>query len=168
MAAMHPCERVGLEFMDSAPFRVVTTADFPILPAQLFEVLSDTDVWPQWFEVVKKAAWTSPEPHRVGSTRIILMRGEVTAVEEFIAWKPNSHLAFRFNECSDPKVRASAEEYRIAPTAQGCRLTWTVAQNPVGASWFAKWVARRVMNHTYGRALASLRHHTDRRFGTVL
>ncbi|MDA2890294.1 SRPBCC family protein [Mycolicibacterium sp. BiH015] len=146
----------------------MTTADFPIAPAQLFEVLSDTPAWPEWFDVVKKAAWKSPAPYGVGSTRIILMRGEVTAVEEFIAWETPAHLAFRFNECSDPRVRASAEDYRIEPTAQGCRLTWTMAQNPVGASWFARWVARRVMKRTYGRALVSLRRYTDQRFGTVL
>ena len=39
-----------------------------------------------------------------------------------------------------------------------------MAQNPVGASWFVKWVAGRVMNHTYDRALVSLRRYTDRRY----
>lgn len=148
--ATHPC--VGLDFIDDAPFRLVTSAEFPVLPAQLFEVLSETPAWPEWFDV----------------TRIILMRGKVTAVEEFIAWKASSHLAFRFNECSDPRVRASAEEYRIEPTAQGCQLTSTMAPNPVGASRFPRWVARRVMMHTYRRALVSLRRYTEQRFGTVL
>ncbi len=165
---MHSCERVGLEFIENAPYRIVNTADFAVPPSRLFEVLSDNDAWPQWFEVIKAATWTSPEPHGIGATRTIVMNGNVTATEEFIAWTPHSHLAFRFNECNSQRVRAAAEEYRIEPIPGGCRLTWTMAQYPLTKSRLTTMLARRVMNRACLRALVSLRHYTDRGFGTVL
>jgi len=168
MKAMHPCERVGLEFFESAPYRIVHTADFPVPPARLFEVLSDGAAWPQWFEVVKSATWTSPEPHGVGSTRTVVMNGNVTATEEFIAWEPHRHLAFRFNECNSARVRGSAEEYRIETSADGCRLTWTMAQYPVTSSRLMTKLAKHLMDKACRRALVSLREYTDRRFGMVL
>jgi hypothetical protein len=165
---LHPCERVGPDFIENASFRVVTGIDLPVLPSQLFDVLTDVEAWPQWFEVVTEAGWLSSAPHGVGSTRTVVMRGNVVATEEFIVWIPDSQLTFRFNECSNPRIRASAEEYRVEPTTQGCRLTWTVAQDPPGASWFTRFVARRVMNRTYRRALVNLRTYTNRRFGMVV
>ncbi|MFC7674089.1 SRPBCC family protein [Mycolicibacterium sp. GCM10028919] len=168
MSALHPCERVGPDFIANASFRVVTGIELPVLPAQLFEVLTDVEAWPRWFEVVTEAGWISSAPHGVGSTRTVVMRGQVVATEEFIVWDADSHLVFRFNQCSNPRVRASAEEYRIEPTSRGCRLTWTVAQDPSDASWFTRFVARRVMNRTYRQALVNLRTYTDRRFGIVI
>lgn len=165
---MYPCEPVGVEFIGDAPFRIVSSIELPILPSQLFDVLTDVEAWPQWFEVITRAAWASASPHGVGSTRTVVMRGDVAATEQFLAWTPNSHLMFRFNECSNPKVRASAEEYRIEPTKDGCRLTWTMAQNPVGASWLVRFLARRVMNRTYRNALVELQRYSAHRFGTVL
>ena len=165
---MYPCEPVGVEFIHDAPYRIVNSIELPILPSQLFDVLTDVDAWPQWFEVITRAAWTSAGPHGIGSTRTIVMRGDVAATEQFLAWKPNSHLIFRFNDCSNPNVRASAEEYRIEPTTDGCRLTWTMAQNPVGASWLMGILIRRIMNRTYRNALVELQRYTARRFGTVL
>jgi len=59
--AMHPCERVDLDFIDSAPFRFVSTVDLTITPVQLFEVLDDAESWPQWATAITKVTWTSPE-----------------------------------------------------------------------------------------------------------
>ena len=46
--AMKPCERVELDFVDSAPFRFVSTVDLPIMPEQVWEVLDDAESWPHW------------------------------------------------------------------------------------------------------------------------
>jgi hypothetical protein len=35
-------------------------------------------------------------------------------------------MAFRFNESSTSALAAFAEDYRIEPTAHGCRLTWSL------------------------------------------
>ena len=74
--AMKACERVGLEFIDSAPFRFVSTVDLPITPEQVWEVLDDAESWPHWATVITKVTWTSPEPHGVGTTRVVNMRGD--------------------------------------------------------------------------------------------
>ena len=44
--AMKACEHVGLDFIDSAPFRFASTVDLTITPEQLFEVLADAESWP--------------------------------------------------------------------------------------------------------------------------
>jgi hypothetical protein len=75
--AMKPCERVGLDFIDSAPFRFVSTVDLTITPEQLFEVLDDAESWPQWATAITKVTWTSPQPHGVGTTRTVDMRGGI-------------------------------------------------------------------------------------------
>ena len=162
---MHPCRRVGLDFFDSAPFRVTNSTELPIAAAQLFEVLTDVQAWPRWFAVITDAQWTSPAPHRAGSTRRITTRRGLEAVEEFIAWTPHSHLAFRLNESTNPRAGASAEQYRIESTERGCKLTWTVAEDPIDPPWWARRTGRFAMNHVYRKALKDLRSYTDQRFG---
>ena len=54
-------------------------------------------VWPRWHV----ATWPNALPSRggVGTTRTVDMRGMVVN-EEFLAWDPYSHMAFRGTECS--------------------------------------------------------------------
>src|SRR5690349_5410478 len=102
--AMHQCERIGPDFIDSAPFRFVSTVDLPITPEQLFEVLADAESWPQWATAITKVTWTSPEPRGIGTTRTVNMRGGIVGDVgappacggEFLAWEPFAHIAFRF------------------------------------------------------------------------
>lgn len=54
-----PCERVELDFIESAPYRFVSTVDLPITPQQLFEVLEDAESWPHWATVITRVTWTS-------------------------------------------------------------------------------------------------------------
>lgn len=59
---MHPCERVDLGFIDSAPHRFRNSVDLAITPEQLFEVFADAESWPQWAPVITNVTWTSPLP----------------------------------------------------------------------------------------------------------
>lgn len=52
--AMKPCERVGLDFVASAPFSFVSTIDLPITPEQVWEVLDDAESWPDWATVITR------------------------------------------------------------------------------------------------------------------
>lgn len=72
---MHPCERVDLSFIETAPYRFRNSVDLAITPEQLFEVLSDAESWPRWAKVITEVTWTSPEPRGVGTTRVVEMRG---------------------------------------------------------------------------------------------
>ncbi|MBB5160447.1 hypothetical protein HNP02_000375 [Mycobacterium sp. AZCC_0083] len=119
MAESHPktyqCEHVDLDFIASAPFRFVSTVDLAITPEQLFEVLADAESWPHWATLITKVVWTSPEPRSIGTTRTVSMRGNIVGDEEFIAWEPFSHMAFRFNQSTSNALSAFAEDYRVVP-----------------------------------------------------
>lgn len=161
---MFPCDRVDLSFIDSAPFVYRNSVDLAITPEQLFEVLADAQSWPRWASVITKVTWTSPEPRGVGTTRVVEMRGGLVGNEEFLAWEPFSHMAFRFNECSTQAVAAFAEDYRVEVIPGGCRLTWTVAQQPAGPARLAMYVVGPLLNLGLRRFLRNLRNYTDTRF----
>lgn len=163
----HPCQRVDTGFIETAPYRFANTVELAITPEQLFEVLADADAWPQWASVITDVTWTSPQPYGVGTTRTVTMRGGIVGYEEFIAWQPHTYLAFRFNEASTRTLRAFAEDYRVSPTAGGCRLTWTMAIEPLGPARLGLWLGRPVMQWMLGRFLRRLRRYTDQRFATV-
>lgn len=158
---MFDCERVGLDFIDSAPVVFRNSVDLAITPEQLFEVLSDAAAWPRWATVITKVTWTSPEPRGVGTTRVVEMRGGIVGNEEFLAWEPFTHMAFRFNECSTRSVAAFAEDYRVQVIPGGCRLTWTMAQKPAGPAKLAMAVVGTLLNLALRRFLRNLRSYTD-------
>lgn len=165
---MFPCERVDLSFVDpdsgQAPFLYRNSVDLAITPEQLFEVLSDAESWPSWAPVITKVTWTSLPPFRVGTTRTVEMRGGLVGNEEFIAWEPFSHMAFRFNECSTQAVAAFAEDYRVEVIPGGCRLTWTMAQKPAGPARLGMMLFGPLLNLGLRRFLRKLRSYTDARF----
>ncbi len=165
---MKPCDRVGLDFIDSAPVRFVSTVDLAITPEQLFEVLADAESWPQWATAITKVTWTSPGPRGVGTTRTVNMRGGIVGDEEYLAWEPYSHMAFRFNEASTGSIAAFAEDYRVVPTAGGCHLTWVMAMKPNGvAGRLGMAVGRPVMARVFQKFLYNLRSYTDKRYATA-
>jgi carbon monoxide dehydrogenase subunit G len=164
---MHPCERVDLDFIDNAPFRFRNSVDLAITPEQVFEVLADAEAWPRWASVITKVTWTSPEPRGVGTTRIVEMRGGIVGNEEYLAWEPFTHMAFRFNECSTKAVAAFAEDYRVEAIPGGCRLTWTMAQKATGPARLAMGVTGPLLNLALRRFLSNLRRYTDSRFAAT-
>ncbi|TDK92654.1 SRPBCC family protein [Mycobacterium paragordonae] len=164
---MHPCERVDLSFIETAPYRFRNSVDLAITPEQLFEVLGDAESWPRWAKVITKVTWTSPEPRGIGTTRVVEMRGGIVGDEEFIAWEPFTHMAFRFNECSTKAVAAFAEDYRVDVIPGGCRLTWTMAQKPARGAGLGMAVFGPLLNLALRRFLRNLRTYTDTRFAAT-
>ena len=116
--------------------------------------------------MITKVTWTSPEPRGVGTTRTVKMRG-IVGDEEFIAWEPFTHMAFRFNECSAPVFAALAEDYRVEVIPGGCRLTWTMAQKPARAARMAMPMLAPLLNFVLRRFLRNLRTYTDTRFAAA-
>ncbi|MFV8052382.1 SRPBCC family protein [Mycobacterium sp. 48b] len=166
MARTYQCERVELDFIDRAPFRFVSTVDLAITPEQLFEVLSDATSWPHWATVITNVEWTSPEPRGIGTTRTVTMRGHIVGDEEFLAWEPFSHMAFRFNTSTSNAISAFAEDYRVVETADGCHLTWVMAMKPRGlAGRLGMTMGRPVMAWLFQRFLYNLRRYSNERYG---
>lgn len=164
MAKTYPCQKVELDFIDAAPVRFVSKVDLAITPKQLFEVLGDAASWPHWARVITKVVWTSPEPRGVGTTRTVTMRGNIVGDEEFIAWEPYSHMAFRFNQSNSNAISAFAEDYRVVETAEGCHLTWVMAMKPSGlAGKLGMILGQPVMGWLFQRFLHNLRRYTDAR-----
>ncbi len=164
---MHPCERVDLSFIETAPYRFCNSVDLTITPEQLFEVLADADSWPRWATVITKVTWTSPQPRGIGTTRVVEMRGDIIGDEEFIAWEPLRHMAFRFNRCSTKAVAAFAEDYRVQAIPGGCRLTWTMAQRPARGAGLGMALFGPLLNRALRRFLRNLRTYTDARFAAT-
>ena len=164
----YPCEHVDLAFVESAPFRFVSTVDLAITPEQLFEILADAESWPHWATVITKVVWTSPEPRGVGTTRTVSMRGNIVGDEEFIAWEPFSHMAFRFNESTSNAISAFAEDYRVVRTETGCHLTWVMAMKPAGlAGRLGMTLGQPVMAWLFQRFLHNLRRYAGERYAVT-
>ena len=74
-------------------------------------------------------------------------------------------MAFRFNESTTGAIAAFAEDSRVVPTPDGCRLTWIMAMKPNGvAGRFGLFIGRPVMGWMFQRFLHNLRRYTDERF----
>ncbi|MBU8815645.1 SRPBCC family protein [Mycolicibacterium goodii] len=165
MPRTRECDRVDLDFVDRAPFRFVSTVDLTITPEQLFEVLADETSWPRWATVITDVEWTSPQPRGVGTTRTVRMRGNIVGHEEFLAWEPFTHMAFRFNSTTSNAISAFAEDYRVVETPQGCHLTWVMAIKPSGlAGRLGMLLGKPVMAWLFQRFLHNLRRYSDARY----
>ncbi|WP_372736185.1 SRPBCC family protein [Nocardioides sp.] len=157
---MHPCKKVDLDFFDSAPMTFTNTVSISLAPEELFDFLARADTWSRWAKVITDVEYTSPEPRGVGTTRVVTMRGGIVGDEEFLAWEPGVHLAFRFNSSSTSTLVAFLEDYRIVPTETGCDLTWSLAQETKGASKFLSPVTRPLTNMMFKHFLKNLQKVT--------
>lgn len=167
MTILHPCDKVGMEFVDTAPHRYANSVDLAITPRQLFEVFADAEAWPRWAKVITGVEWTSPLPPGVGSTRRVHMRGGLVGTEEFLLWEPGTRMGFRFNQASEKSIRAFAERYDVVETAEGCRLTWTLALDVAGPGRFFMPVSGLASNLAFRWFLRNLRRYTAERFASA-
>jgi hypothetical protein len=157
---MHPCRKVDLDYLRTAPVRFSNAVDIALTPDELFGVLAHADTWPRWAKVITHVDYTSPEPHGVGTTRTVTMRGGLVGEEEFLAWEPGRRLAFRFNAASTSALDAFLEDYTIVPTASGCALTWALAQELTGPSKALAPLSRPVTDLVLKRFLRNLQKLT--------
>ncbi|MEZ5269480.1 MAG: SRPBCC family protein [Microthrixaceae bacterium] len=115
------CEKVGLEFFDTAPTCHRATKEIAATPEQIFAVLLDADLLGEVATLIT-VDWTSGFPIEVGSTRTVHMKGGLIGYEEFIAYEHGRRMAFRFNEVSKDGVQAFAEDYQVTELPPGrCR-----------------------------------------------
>ena len=153
---LHPCQKVEVDWLDRAPLRFSNDIDIALSPDELFGVLARADTWPRWAKVIKHVEYTSPEPHGVGTTRVVTMTGGMVGDEEFLAWEPGRRMAFRFNSSATTSLGAFLENYRLEPVAGGTRLTWELGMELAGPSKVLSPLTRPVTNAMFRRFLRSL------------
>ncbi|MET7569135.1 SRPBCC family protein [Streptomyces sp. NPDC005492] len=114
---------VGLDFIDSAPVRLVFVAEMSAAPDAVFHALND-DVpgWAEWFASVTQARSLDD-----GAGRDIRLKGGGHFRETVIAAKEPEVYAYRVDETNAPGARALAEEWRLVPVGGGTRIQWTFA-----------------------------------------
>ncbi|HEY3477655.1 MAG TPA: SRPBCC family protein [Streptomyces sp.] len=119
-----PLRDVELDFLDSAPVRLVFTAALAASPEPVYHALAvDTEGWSRWFDAVVSAR---PTPHG----REVVLSGGVRFEETVLAADEPSRYAYRADTVNAPGVRALLEEWRVVPApgaAGGSVLRWTVA-----------------------------------------
>lgn len=164
MARMRDLQLVDDGFVETAPHRYANSVDLRITPEQLFEVFADADAWPRWVSSLTKVTWTSPQPFGAGTTRTVGIRGGVVGDEEFFTWDAPTRIAFRFNAASTRLVTAFSERYDVVPTADGCRLTWSLGIDVPGPLRRPVALARPVVDMVFRGDLARLRRYTDARY----
>jgi len=129
------CEKVGLDYFETAPVRWEATEVIRATPEEIFAVFLDGPSWTKWVFAITDVKWTSPFPIDVGSTRSVHMRGGLVGHEEFIAWEPGKRMAFRFNEVSKGGIDAFAEDYTVTDIGDGrCVVDWVMAMTPGGST----------------------------------
>jgi len=161
MTKKFPCQRVDLRFFDTAPVRFTNSIEINATPAKIFAIFEDGESWPVWAPVIKKVTWTSTKPFGLGTTRSVDTLGGVTGYEEFIAWEHGKRMAFRFNEATQGGMDAFGEDYIVETTANGCRVTWTVAMSPTGINRFVMPLSKPVMKLMFGKFLKNLKKYAE-------
>lgn len=124
------CDKVGVEFFDTAPTIHRKSVEIMASPDDVFEAFLDADAWVKWALPIKRVDWTSGFPIEVGSTRDVHMMGGLVGHEEFIVYDHPKRMAFRFNEASKDGIKAFAEDYQVTDLGAGrCRVEWTMAMD---------------------------------------
>ncbi|WP_306338277.1 SRPBCC family protein [Streptomyces sp. KL118A] len=114
---------VGLDFIQSAPVRLVFSREVAASPDAVYRALAD-DVtgWPQWFSAV-----TLCRPTGGGAGREVRLKGGTRFQESILAAEGPERYAYRIDETNTPGLRALVEEWRLSPVGTGTRVQWTFA-----------------------------------------
>jgi len=157
--AVPSLQPVDAEFLDSAPFRVVTEVLVSAPIEACWSLLVDQASWPQWFDdmsTVEANPWLWTEP---GQTRQVTVN-KLKVDEVAISLEPQREYAFSITKWPLPIAKRAAEGVRLVDRTDGesprTQLTY------IGAfelTWFSKWlepILQRRFNAAWGPALQNL------------
>lgn len=150
---------VGLDFIQSAPVRLVFARVVSAPPEAVFRALAeDMPGWPEWFSAV-----TLARPAEGGTGREIRLKGGTRFQETVIAAEPAEVYTYRVDETNAPGVRALVEEWRLTPHGTGTRVQWTWAADGTAAFRFAVKLGRPGLGRAFRDAVVKL----DRRLASA-
>lgn len=160
--ATHECDKVGMEYFDSAPVRFTASEEIDVSAQRLFDIFLDAESWTRWVTAITDVEWTSPVPVEVGSTRSVTMVGRMVGHEEFIAWDEPHRMAFRFNSATMKGTSAFGEDYRVTEISDDrCRVDWVMAMTPAGPGRYTMPLVKPIMAAFIRRTLRALKKYAE-------
>ncbi|GAA3997893.1 SRPBCC family protein [Streptomyces marokkonensis] len=143
---------VGLDFVETAPVRLVFARELSAAPGPVFRALAeDVPGWTTWFSAV-----TFARPTGEGAGREIRLKGGTRFVETVLAAERPEVYAYRVDATNVPGARAMAEEWRLAPAGAGTRVRWTFAVDGTAPFRFVLNRARPGLERAFRDAVTSL------------
>jgi uncharacterized protein YndB with AHSA1/START domain len=143
---------VGLEFVATAPVRLVFDRQISAAPEAVFRALAeDVPGWAEWFAAVKLA-----RPLHGGARREVRLKGGARFLETVLSAEEPEVYAYRVDVTNAPGVRALAEEWRLVPSGTGTRVRWTFAADGPAAFRFGLTLARAGLGRAFRDAVSSL------------
>ena len=143
---------VGIEFVETAPVRLVFVREISAPPEAVFRALAeDVPGWADWFSAV-----TLARPVGDGARREVRLRGGTRFEETVLAAKEPEVYAYRVDVTNAPGVRALAEEWRLAPAGTGTRVRWTFAADGPAPFRLALRLGRAGLGRTFRGAVTTL------------
>jgi uncharacterized protein YndB with AHSA1/START domain len=150
---------VGIEFVETAPVRLVFAREISASPDAVFRALAeDVPGWTEWFGAV-----TLARPLADGARREIRLKGGTRFQETILAAEEPEVYAYRIDVTNAPGARAMAEEWRLAPAGTGTRVRWTFAADGTAPFRLVLTLARAGLGRAFRDAVTSL----DRRLAAL-
>ncbi|MFI6559237.1 SRPBCC family protein [Streptomyces sp. NPDC050534] len=154
----HRLRPVGLDFVETAPVRLVFTREIEAAPEAVFRALAeDVPGWTEWF-----AAVTLARPLDDGARREVRLKGGTRFEETVLAAKEAELYAYRVDVTNAPGMRALAEEWHLTPAGTGTRVRWTFAADGTAPFRLVLKAARAGLGRAFRDATTSL----DRRLAS--
>lgn len=153
-------EPIDLEHARSLPDSFENTALVKAPAARVFDCfVSDMT---RWMPDVRSVTWMSPEPHGVGTHRVVRLPG-LAVHEKFLAWERGRHVAFRLEAASLPLLRAMVEDLRIEPAGDGLvRVRYSVHYAPLAVARPLSPLLTPVFAKMFEDGLKALGRHAER------
>lgn len=143
---------VELDFVESAPLRLVFAAEVGAPPKVVYAALAD-DVagWSCWFTGVARSAATHG-----GAGREVRLTGGTRFTETVLAAEPDARYAYRVDTTNAPGLRALLEDWRLMPAGGGTRLRWTFAADGPAPFRSLLTLARPGLGHAFRQSARAL------------
>jgi hypothetical protein len=128
---LQPCDA---GYFATAPERYVQVFELPRSRDAVWADLT-RDGTLDWCRLISRVAWTSPGPFGVGTTRRVRALGALLLEERYFTWTDGQQKSFHATRASLPLFRRFAEDYLLEDVdGDRCRLTWTIAIEPLPAA----------------------------------
>ncbi|MET7687919.1 SRPBCC family protein [Streptomyces sp. NPDC005483] len=148
----HQLREVGLDFIATAPVRLVFVQEMSAPPEVVYRALAeDVPGWEEWFAAVTLARSTGD-----GSSREIHLKGGGRFQETILAAKNPEMYAYRVDVANAPGARAIAEEWRLTPAGAGTHLRWTFAADGTAAFRAVTKLGRAGLGRAFRDAVRTL------------